>query len=110
MHQYVIERTSEMRREWWTGSDWTEDENRAKWYDSEPHAQKRLATKTPVPSITRRGLSSTDRKSPTCPLARFGSPQKRTGEGQTQSSGQARQGQLNGRGESPGQAAANTAG
>lgn len=40
MHQYVIERTSEMRREWWTGSDWTEDENRAKWYDSEPHAPK----------------------------------------------------------------------
>jgi hypothetical protein len=40
MHQYVIERTSEMRREWWTGANWTEHEKRARWYDSEPDAAK----------------------------------------------------------------------
>jgi hypothetical protein len=38
MHEYVIERTSEMRREWWTGSVWSEYENQARWYDSEPDA------------------------------------------------------------------------
>jgi hypothetical protein len=40
MHEYVIERTSETRREWWTGTDWSEDENQARWYDSEPDAPK----------------------------------------------------------------------
>ena len=40
MHQYVIERTSETRREWWTGTAWSDDENGAKWYDSEPDASK----------------------------------------------------------------------
>jgi hypothetical protein len=40
MHEYVIERTSETRREWWTGADWCEDENQARWYDSEPDAAK----------------------------------------------------------------------
>jgi hypothetical protein len=38
MKEFVIERTSEMRREWWTGVDWSEDENQAKWYNSEPDA------------------------------------------------------------------------
>ncbi len=38
MHEYVIERTSETRREWWAGAGWSDDENRAKWYDSEPDA------------------------------------------------------------------------
>jgi len=38
MKEFVIERTNEMRREWWTGTAWSEDENLAKWYDAEPHA------------------------------------------------------------------------
>jgi hypothetical protein len=40
MREYVIERSSEMRREWWTGAVWSEDENQARWYDSEPDAAK----------------------------------------------------------------------
>lgn len=38
MREYVIERSNEMRREWWTGTDWSDDENLAKWYDAEPDA------------------------------------------------------------------------
>ena len=38
MANFVIERTNEMKREWWTGSAWTEDENQASWYDGEPDA------------------------------------------------------------------------
>jgi hypothetical protein len=38
MKEFVIERTNEMKREWWTGSDWSEDENQARWYDAEPDA------------------------------------------------------------------------
>jgi hypothetical protein len=38
MRQFVIERTSEVKREWWTGKDWSEDEHDARWYDHEPDA------------------------------------------------------------------------
>jgi hypothetical protein len=38
MREFVIERTNEMKREWWTGSDWTEDEHEARWYPEEPDA------------------------------------------------------------------------
>ncbi len=38
MKQFVIERTNEARREWWTGLEWSDDENQARWYDSEPDA------------------------------------------------------------------------
>jgi len=38
MKEFVIERTNEMKREWWTGADWSEDENQARWYDFEPDA------------------------------------------------------------------------
>lgn len=40
MKEFVIERTNEMRREWWNGTDWTEDEFQARWYESEPDAPK----------------------------------------------------------------------
>jgi hypothetical protein len=40
MKEFVIERTNEMRREWWTGSDWSEDEFQARWYEFEPDAPK----------------------------------------------------------------------
>ena len=40
MREYVIERTSEMKREWWTGAEWSEDETAARWYDREPNAEK----------------------------------------------------------------------
>lgn len=33
---WVIEHTSEFIRRWWTGSDWTEDYQKAKWYETEP--------------------------------------------------------------------------
>jgi hypothetical protein len=33
---YVIQRTGETYREWWTGSSWSEDVNDAKQYSSEP--------------------------------------------------------------------------
>jgi hypothetical protein len=38
MREFVIERTNEMKREWWTGSQWTEDEQEARWYAVEPDA------------------------------------------------------------------------
>lgn len=38
MKEFVIERTNEMKRQWWTGSAWTEDETLAHWYDAEPDA------------------------------------------------------------------------
>jgi hypothetical protein len=38
MREFVIERTNEMKREWWTGSDWSEDEHEARWYPTEPDA------------------------------------------------------------------------
>jgi hypothetical protein len=38
MKEFVIERTNEMRREWWTGKTWTEDETQARWYTDEPDA------------------------------------------------------------------------
>ncbi len=36
--EFVIERTNEMKREWWNGSGWTEDEHQALWYGYEPDA------------------------------------------------------------------------
>ncbi|HEV3301713.1 MAG TPA: hypothetical protein VG055_18810 [Planctomycetaceae bacterium] len=38
MREFVIERTNEMKREWWTGTDWSEDETEARWYADEPDA------------------------------------------------------------------------
>jgi hypothetical protein len=38
MREFVIERTNEMKREWWTGAEWSEDESEARWYPSEPDA------------------------------------------------------------------------
>jgi hypothetical protein len=38
MREFVIERTNETKREWWTGSEWSEDESEARWYASEPDA------------------------------------------------------------------------
>jgi hypothetical protein len=38
MREFVIERTNEMKREWWTGSNWTENEHEARWYPEEPDA------------------------------------------------------------------------
>jgi hypothetical protein len=38
MQEFVIERTNEMKREWWTGSEWSEDESLACWYSDEPDA------------------------------------------------------------------------
>lgn len=34
--QFVIERSSEFLREWWTGSDWSKDCTRALWFEHEP--------------------------------------------------------------------------
>lgn len=34
--RFVIERSSEYLREWWTGSDWSEDYARARWFEHEP--------------------------------------------------------------------------
>ncbi len=36
--RYVIERTSESKREWWTGSGWSEDDHRAQWFECKPDA------------------------------------------------------------------------
>jgi hypothetical protein len=38
MREFVIERTNEMKREWWTGSEWSEDDQQAHWYSTEPDA------------------------------------------------------------------------
>lgn len=38
MREFVIERTNETKREWWTGAGWSEDENEARWYSGEPDA------------------------------------------------------------------------
>jgi hypothetical protein len=38
MREFVIERTNEMKREWWTGTEWSEDEAEAHWYSIEPDA------------------------------------------------------------------------
>lgn len=35
---YVIERSGETMHDWWTGSNWTDDWNKAKWYEHEPFA------------------------------------------------------------------------
>jgi hypothetical protein len=40
MKEYVIERTNEMKREWWTGSDWSENDREARWYNREPDAAR----------------------------------------------------------------------
>lgn len=37
---YVIERTSEFVREWWTERGWTSDDAEATWYGQEPDAPK----------------------------------------------------------------------
>lgn len=34
--KYVIQRTSETTREWWTGSGWTDDVTLAMYYDDKP--------------------------------------------------------------------------
>lgn len=36
-NKFVIERASESRLEWWTGSGWTENEVEAKRYGLAPH-------------------------------------------------------------------------
>lgn len=36
--RYVIERSSECLREWWTGTDWSDDYTTAKWYENKPDA------------------------------------------------------------------------
>jgi len=36
--RYVIQRASESRCEWWTGTGWSEDETDALRYVDEPHA------------------------------------------------------------------------
>jgi hypothetical protein len=38
--RYVIERSSESLREWWTGKRWTENYAQAKWYEIEPDASQ----------------------------------------------------------------------
>jgi hypothetical protein len=38
MREFVIERTNEMKREWWTGTEWSENDNEAQWYLEEPDA------------------------------------------------------------------------
>jgi hypothetical protein len=38
--QYVIERSSEFLREWWTGSSWSDDYRKARWYAHEPDAPR----------------------------------------------------------------------
>ena len=35
---YVIQRTSEAKNEWWTGSGWSRNEQDAVHFDVEPHA------------------------------------------------------------------------
>lgn len=35
---YVIQRSSEIVREWWTGEEWSDDFLQAKEYDTEPDA------------------------------------------------------------------------
>lgn len=34
--RFVIERTSEFLREWWTGSGWSKYDRDARWYENEP--------------------------------------------------------------------------
>jgi len=40
LDKFVIQRASESRLEWWTGSDWTENQVEAKRYAAEPHPNK----------------------------------------------------------------------
>ena len=58
MKEYVIERTNEMKREWWTGSDWSENDREARWYNREPDAaretQDESARRPPRPGGRRR--------------------------------------------------------
>ena len=35
---YIIQRASESRCEWWTGTGWTEDQSRARRYSDKPNA------------------------------------------------------------------------
>lgn len=37
---WVIEHTSEFIRRWWTGNGWTEDYQKAKWFDTEPNVSR----------------------------------------------------------------------
>jgi len=34
--KYVIERSGECMHDWWTGTDWSDEPNDAKWFDHEP--------------------------------------------------------------------------
>jgi hypothetical protein len=38
LSRYVIQRASESRCEWWTGTGWSEDETDALRYADKPHA------------------------------------------------------------------------
>jgi len=51
---YVIQRASETRCEWWTGSDWSEDDNQALQYDVKPN----VGEETGDESATAEPLSS----------------------------------------------------
>lgn len=37
---YVIERSGEVLREWWTGTNWSDDYREAQWYAKEPDAPR----------------------------------------------------------------------
>ncbi len=54
MREFVIERTNEMKREWWTGTQWSDDETEARWYSDEPDAPEERRTRMPGPSAMRR--------------------------------------------------------
>lgn len=51
---YIIQRASETKCEWWTGTRWTEDDTRAKLYGDKPDA----AAETQDESATAEDLES----------------------------------------------------
>ena len=55
MKEFVIERTKEMRREWWTGTDWSEDENKAR-YNAEPDAPQQTGDENARPVHYETGV------------------------------------------------------
>jgi len=50
--QYVIQRASESRCEWWTGTGWSEDETDAMRFTDEPHAGDETGDESATAQVT----------------------------------------------------------
>lgn len=48
LSRYVIQRASESRCEWWTGTSWSEDETDALRYADQPHAGEETGDESAV--------------------------------------------------------------